>query len=58
MKIAVFWIVTLCSLVEVHRRFRGACRLMMEAASASLILVNFYKTTWCNNPEDGLRLFE
>jgi hypothetical protein len=25
--VAVFWVVALCSLVEVHRRFRGACCL-------------------------------
>jgi hypothetical protein len=24
-KMTVFWVVTLCSLVEVYRRFRGAC---------------------------------
>jgi hypothetical protein len=27
MKMAVFWVVTLCSLVEVYRRFRGTCCL-------------------------------
>jgi hypothetical protein len=27
MKIAVFWVVALCSLVEVHQRFRGPCCL-------------------------------
>jgi hypothetical protein len=27
MKKAVFWVVTPCSLVEVYRRFRGACCL-------------------------------
>jgi hypothetical protein len=27
--------------------------LMMEAVSTSETLVNFYKTTWCNIPEDG-----
>jgi hypothetical protein len=27
MKMTVFWDVTLCSLVEVYRRFRGACCL-------------------------------
>jgi hypothetical protein len=26
--------------------------LMMEAASTSETSVNFYQTTWCNNPED------
>jgi hypothetical protein len=27
MKIAVFWVVAPCSLVEVYQRFRGPCRL-------------------------------
>jgi hypothetical protein len=27
MKMAVFWVVAPCSLVEVHRRFRSACCL-------------------------------
>jgi hypothetical protein len=27
MKMAVFWVVGPCSVVEVHRRFRGACCL-------------------------------
>jgi hypothetical protein len=26
MKVAVFWVVAPCSLVKVHRRFRGAYR--------------------------------
>jgi hypothetical protein len=55
-KMAVFWVVAPCSLVEVYQRFGGACNLaalMMEAASTSGTLVNFYQTTWCNNPEDS-----
>jgi hypothetical protein len=28
-------------------------RVMMEAASISEMLVNFYQTTWHNNPEDS-----
>jgi hypothetical protein len=42
MKIAVFWVITPCSLVQVYRRFRDACclrhqagALMIEAASRS-----------------------
>jgi hypothetical protein len=27
--------------------------MMMEAASISETLVNFYQTTWCNIPEDS-----
>jgi hypothetical protein len=40
-KISVFWVVVPCSLVEIYRRFRGACclhyqgALSMEAASTS-----------------------
>jgi hypothetical protein len=39
MKMAVFWVVALCS-------------LMMEAARTSKTLVNFYQTTQRYNPED------
>jgi hypothetical protein len=57
MKMAVFWVVVPCSLVEVYR-FRGPCclhliALMMKAASTSETLVNIYQTTWCYNPEDS-----
>jgi hypothetical protein len=31
--------------------------LMMEAASTSETVVNFYQTTWSNNPEDSHLLF-
>jgi hypothetical protein len=44
-KMAVFWVVAPCSLVEVYRYFRGNCDLMMEAASTFETLVNFYQTT-------------
>jgi hypothetical protein len=37
MKMSVFWVVI---------------ALMMEAASTSETLVNFYQTAWCYNPED------
>jgi hypothetical protein len=60
-KMAVFWFVAPCSLVEVYRRFRGAyclhhecsIALMMEAASTSEMSVNFYQTTRCNKPEES-----
>jgi hypothetical protein len=42
---AVFWAVVPCSLVEVYRRFRGACCLRHQ--------VNFHQTTRRNNPEDN-----
>jgi hypothetical protein len=45
-KMAVFWVVAPCSLVEVYRRFRDwAIALMMEAASTSETSVNLYQTT-------------
>jgi hypothetical protein len=37
MKMAVFWVVAPCSLVELYQRFRGPC----------------YQTTRCYNPEDN-----
>jgi hypothetical protein len=58
-KIAVFYTVMPCSLVEVYQCFRDTyclhyqCALMMETASTYEILVNFYQTTCCNNPEDS-----
>jgi hypothetical protein len=60
-KMAVFWIVAPCSLVEVYHRFRGPCclhyqgliTLMMEAPRTSEMLVNFYQTTQRYNPEDS-----
>jgi hypothetical protein len=40
-KMAVFWIVAPCSLVEVYQRLIA---LMMEAAGTSETLVNSYQT--------------
>jgi hypothetical protein len=54
---AVFWVFVPCSLVEIYRRFRGACCgaifLMMEAASTSETSVKFYQTARLNIPEDS-----
>jgi hypothetical protein len=52
MKMAVFWVVALCSLVEVYRRYE-LIALMMKAANTSEALVNFYQTTRCYNQEDS-----
>jgi hypothetical protein len=43
---ADFWVVALCSLVEVYQ-----LALMMEAARTSKTLVNFYQTTQRYNPD-------
>jgi hypothetical protein len=58
-KMAAFWVVAPCSLVEVYQRFRGPCCLphpgarKMEAARTSGTVVNFYRTTRRCNPEEG-----
>jgi hypothetical protein len=56
MKVAAFWIVGLCRLVEVYRRFIAsiimAIALITEASSTSETSVDFYRTTWRINPED------
>jgi hypothetical protein len=54
-KMAVFWVVASCILVEVYQRFRGTCclHLMMEAERTSETLVNFYQTIRRYNPEDS-----
>jgi hypothetical protein len=48
-KMAVFWVVTSCSLVEVYHRSRA---LMLEAENTYETLANFYLTTRRYNPED------
>jgi hypothetical protein len=59
LKMAVFWVVAPCSLVELYRRFKGACclhhqiALIMEAARTSETSVNFYQTTRRYNPENS-----
>jgi hypothetical protein len=51
MKMAVFWVVAPCSLVEIYQHFRGPCCLHHQG-DRSETLVNFYQTTRCYNPED------
>jgi hypothetical protein len=60
MKMVVFWAVAPYNLIEIYRRFRGACdsiikaiSLTMEAASTSEMSVNFYQTIWRNSSEDS-----
>jgi hypothetical protein len=60
MKMAVFWVVVPCSLVKFTNvsevlvaSIIRAMRAMVEAAKTSEMLVNFYQTTWCYNPEDS-----
>jgi hypothetical protein len=50
MKVTVFWDVTPCSLVEVYRRFRGACCLHHQGGCPEAS-VNFYQTIWRNTLE-------
>jgi hypothetical protein len=57
---AVLWVVTPCSLVEVYQRFGGPCCLhhqgddiMMEAARTSETSVNFCQATRSYNTEDS-----
>jgi hypothetical protein len=56
-KMAVFWVVAPFSVVEVYRRFRGACCLHHqgddEAESTSEMPVNSYQITWRNIPKDS-----
>jgi hypothetical protein len=49
-KMAVFWVVAPCSLVDSSARLIA---LMMEAARTSETLVNFYQTTRRYNPEES-----
>jgi hypothetical protein len=54
MNMAVFWVVGPCCLVEVPTFARGLLfALMMEAASISETLINFYKNARRNNPKDS-----
>jgi hypothetical protein len=47
---AVFWVVAPCSLVEVYRRFRGACCLHHQAVIVGKLLPDYTRR---NNPEDS-----
>jgi hypothetical protein len=49
MKMAVFWVVMLCSLVEVYQCVRGSCCLHHQGNESE----NFYQTTWHYNLEDS-----
>jgi hypothetical protein len=55
MKIAVFWVVAPCSLVEVNNvsEVLAASIIRAIALMTSETLVNFYQTTQCYNPEDS-----
>jgi hypothetical protein len=53
---AVFWVVAACSLIEVTQVLEVLAASIikaMEAARTSEMLVNFYQTTRCYNPEDS-----
>jgi hypothetical protein len=49
----VFWDVAPSSLVEVHRRFRGAHCLHHQDDRTSETPINFYETTRRNIPQDS-----
>jgi hypothetical protein len=52
MKITVLLDVVTCSLVEVYRRFKGACCLQHQSdVWASEMSLNFHQITRRNNPE-------
>jgi hypothetical protein len=53
MKMAVFWVLAPCSLIEVYQCFRGSCCLDDGGSKTSETLVNFYQTTQRYNPEDS-----
>jgi hypothetical protein len=58
MKMAVFWVVALCSLIEVYQRFRGTFCLHYQGDECLRqqlpeTLVNFYQTTRRYNPENS-----
>jgi hypothetical protein len=54
LKMAVFWDVAPCSVVEIDRRFRrGLIALMMKAVSTSETSVNFYQRIRHNIPEES-----
>jgi hypothetical protein len=58
-KMAVFWVVALCCVVEVYQRFEDTCclhhqgALMMEVANTSETSANFYETTRRHYQEDN-----
>jgi hypothetical protein len=49
LKMAVFWVVAPCSLVDVCRRFRGAFRLNHQGVEALFMEAAIKR----NNPEDN-----
>jgi hypothetical protein len=50
MKMAVLWVLTLCSLADVYHHFRGTCCLHHQGDKT---MVNFYQTTQHYNPQDS-----
>jgi hypothetical protein len=54
MKMTVFWVVAPCSLVEVYRRFKGACCPIIKAITLIMEAVSTSETSARrNNPEDN-----
>jgi hypothetical protein len=56
MKMAAFWVVVPCSLIEVtdvSEVLAASIALMIQEKIASEMSANFYQTTRRNNPEDS-----
>jgi hypothetical protein len=45
MKMAVFWVVALCSLVEVYHRFRGPCCLHHQDDEYDIYKIRYISQT-------------
>jgi hypothetical protein len=50
MKIAVFWVVAPCSLVEVYQRFRGPCCLHHQGATTQKTAIFILTAVRTSNP--------
>jgi hypothetical protein len=49
--VVVLWVVTPCSVVVGYQRF-GGLRMKVEVEQSSEMLISYYSTTRCQNPQD------